>query len=312
MFSISPRISVYFAALSLVLGLSAAVQAAPINMTEVRANSSFRSYTTDPTTGKYYEKSTYTFVSSLTEYANKADFEAGIPSGTVAVAPSTLGPYITVNNGNLYSRNSLSSVSSNVQNLATNAITANSAQIGTIGGSNNGFDWGGFSNGNFLQDETGVYFLGSTTNTSSNIWEIHKVDANLNSTSSQTFDVTGITGSASDFTPGFAVMMGGQLLIGRTFAQDFITGTLDFATGTLTTASFEVDGNWSGSSYWNSTFYDSNTDTLYMNNTNVSRLYKVENARSAFGITDIPEPGTLALIGLGLAGLGFARRRRAA
>jgi hypothetical protein len=32
----------------------------------------------------------------------------------------------------------------------------------------------------------------------------------------------------------------------------------------------------------------------------------------AFGTASIPEPGTLALFGLGLAGLGFARRRKAA
>ena len=281
-------------------------------MTEVRAGSHHRVYTTDPTTGKYYEKSTYSFVNSLTEYANKSDFESGISSGTVAVAPSTLGPYITVNNGNLYSRNSSSSVSSIVQNLASNTITATSAQIGTIGGANHGFDWGGYSNGNFLQDETGVYFLGSTTSSSSSIWEIHKVDANLNSVASQTFDVSAVTGSASDPRPGFAVMMGGKLLLGQTYHEDLVTGTLDFATGNLTTTTFEVDGNWSGSSYWNSTFYNSNTDTLYMNNTNVSKLYKIENAKSEFGIAAIPEPGTVAFIGLGLAGLGFARRKRAA
>jgi hypothetical protein len=309
LFSFVPRVSIPLAALSIIVGLSAAVQAAPINMTEVRANSSFRSYTMDPTTGKYYEKSNYWTVTSLTEYANKADFEAGISSGSIALNPSINGPYVTINNGNLYARTTGAPNTAAVWNLGTGTTTAGPQQIGTIAGGNS-FDWGGGSNGNFLQDETGVYFLGNSTSGSSNLWELHKVDANLNSTSSQTFDVTGITGSAADTSPGFAMMMGGKLLIGKTYSQDIIAGILDFATGDLTISNLEVDGSWGGSSYWNSTFYDSNDDVLYMNNTNTQRLYKVENAKAAFGITAVPEPGVLAIFGLGLAGIGYARRKR--
>jgi len=125
------------------LALAAQSQAAPITLTEVRSSTGWQSFTMDPVTGKYYRKSTYANTSSLTEYANRSQFEGNASSATVHLSPNAVGPYITVNNGHLYARDhtdtSNAPITSKVWDLGTGASTASSAGIGSIGGGNHGF-----------------------------------------------------------------------------------------------------------------------------------------------------------------------------
>lgn len=86
-------------------------------------------------------------------------------------------------------------------------------------------------------------------------------------------------------------------------------GTLEFTGSDLAAlGNIPADGDWDRSIFWNllldaGTFFDSITLT--------SSLNAFETDNHAFGVVSVPEPGTLGLLGLGLVGMGFLRRRKA-
>jgi hypothetical protein len=138
------------------------------------------------------------------------------------------------------------------------------------------------------------------------------------------FDATGLMPySAVSFfvqavdtdTPPDYMFIGGERDVGFTFAFSCDTGfstTLtecdSFMAGSLTNSVF-LDGIFS-LEIWNLGFSNFSVDPYVMIGLSSGALVRLDPVSITHGNPAAPEPGSLALLGIGLAGLGFSRRKQ--
>jgi hypothetical protein len=260
----------------------------------------------DSVSGKVYTHSGfYGNQGAFGYYDTVADFEAKSGFTAVTVPNMPWGSYFSANNDVITAR-----ADSNSNNLQTfNGITGASIASASITGhcGNNvscGFNWGGFSSMNLMQDQTGNYLLG--VDVPNGDWILSSISSDLSVTEITRFDKT----NSND---GYGFMIGGTLFLG----EGYNSNTVAQAYNTITDTFFDPDidlvlaaGLYN---YRSSTFYDGASDTLFMALGSEGEFAaKVTGAMAAFNVAPPPSPvplpaGVLLLLS-GLAGVAGLKR----
>jgi autoaggregation protein RapA/B/C len=253
----------------------------------------------DPTTGRVYAQAGF-MGNGFGYYASVADYRTNTGFTAMPLAPTgPFGSYYGAHGGVVLARPDSNTATITAYDGTTGAQITSATyadHCGTNGAC--GFDWGGYSAMNLLQDQTGLYLLGRLAATDD--WQLSRIDTNLVLTPLTTF--AHVNGH-----DGYGIMIGGTLFIGN----DFGSPDIDFAYNTLTGTAYDPDIVLNAGSYRASSFYDAASDTLFMaNNSSGTDVWAVSNAASAFGVAaavPLPAAGWLLLAGLG--GMAALRRR---
>lgn len=301
-------------ALSLTI-FAGAVQATPVTLTRETTNPGWQSVAVDPATGKVYFRNGYFNNTAVTVYNNVSAFEAGTPSGSLNLANGGYwGTYFAVKNGVLFGRDSTDLVRGfpadarvSAWDTTTGNKIAGPVTIPGMGGVNgvDTYNWGGFSGVNINQDSTGLYVAGGVLNV--NTWQVTKIDQSLNVLSTTT---------VSGASEGYGFVINGIYFASSNYNSNTIDIRVDLTSGVQTLVNYTLTGG-PGNQYWQNASYDYASDTLRLGSQG-SGVYMVSNASTAFNAptttqgSGVPAPGALALLGLGLLGLGGIRRKRAA
>jgi len=166
----------------------------------------------------------------------------------------------------------------------------------TLAGDSTGIDWGIVENLQFADDGSGILTITAASTNGIDIAFTNAIQAD-----SVDLDygniVIDLTGTVSEGA-GFSLLdiFGAENVVFDN-EENAVIIHFDIADVFGTLASFTIGGQ---------TFYDAGADWSFVY---TDRWYGI-TADGTWVASDVPEPATLAIIGLGLAGLGLARRRR--
>ncbi len=265
---------------------SSAVHAATIPLTSLRTANTYSGGAVDPSTGKFYERTSFDTDAVIRVYNNAAAYEAGTIAQSVTLSPRGYGIYFGVQGGKLFGRSTSggwygepASQFTELRrwNLGTGATEQILSTVPAMGGVNSThtFSWGGFTAVNVLNDNGQLYVLGQRSDQTG--WQLVKLNPDLTIASSRALSIPS--------AEGFAFIARGKLFIGGSHLSPNVQRMIDVSTGQVTAVTHAFSGptGW----YVENAHYDASTDRLYLYN-RPTGLHRAQNVTPLLGIGASP------------------------